>query len=228
MTVKPISWSFTSLEHSKQCLRSYHEIRVLRNFKQEEGEALIWGNRCHKAFELALRDNIPLPEGMTLWQPTIEQFRGLHGTLLVEQEFALTEGFQPCGYWDKNVWCRGKADALWLDRHVAKAVDWKFGKRKPDSDQLALMALCVFHHHPEVDEVRTLFMWMKSLQRDREDFFRKDIPALWQRFIPDLHRLKQAFQTDTWPARTSGLCRNHCPVVTCSYNGNAHLSRGTT
>jgi hypothetical protein len=227
VTIKPIRWSHTSLEHSKQCLRSYHEIRVLKNFKSEENEQLIWGNRCHKAFELALRDSIPLPEGMTLWQSVIEQFRGLKGSMLVEQEMAITEGFQPCDYWAKETWCWGKVDALWLNGSVAKAVDWKFGKRKPDSDQLALMALLVFHHYPEVQEVRTLFMWMKTLQKDREDFKRQDIPALWQRFIPDYHRLVLALKNDEWPPRTSGLCRKHCPVVTCSYNGNAHLSRGT-
>lgn len=222
-----ISWSHTSLEHSEQCLRSYHEIRVLKNFKQSEGESLIWGNRCHSAFEHALRDGTPLPEGMTLWQDTIEQFRGLKGVLQVEQQLAITQGFLPCDWWAKDAWCRAKVDAMWLDGHVLKEVDWKFGKRKPDSDQLALSALLAFHHYPEVTQVRSMFVWMKTLQKDREDFTRDQIPKLWQRFTPKLRRLMQAFDTDVWPARTSGLCAQHCPVLTCNFNGKQHLSRGT-
>ncbi len=227
MTVKPISWSFTSIEHFKQCARSYHEIRVLKNFQEEEGEQLIWGNRVHAAFAAALDKGVLLPQGMELWQPLVEQFRRLRGKLYVEQQLALTEGFVPCAWKDwGHAWVRGVIDALWIDGTVAKAVDWKTGKRKPKSDQLALFALLVFQHYPEVQEVRTMFVWLKTVEQDKDRFVRADIPALWQRFIPDLHRLKNAFTQDQWPATTSGLCAKHCPVLTCSFNGKQHLNRG--
>ena len=228
MITKPIAWSHTALEHAEQCLRSYHAVRVTKEFPQTQGEQLIWGNRVHAAFECALRDNAPMPEGMELWQATVEQFRRLKGTLLVEQELAITEGFQPCEWFAKDAWCRGVIDALWVDGAVAKAVDWKTGKRKPNSDQLALFALLVFHHYPQVEEVRTMFVWLKSLEVDKETFGRMHIPELWQRFIPKLRRLKNAFDTDTWPAKTSGLCANFCPVLTCPFNGRQHLNRGST
>lgn len=227
--IKPFAWSFTSLEHSKQCLRSYHEIRVLKNFKHEQNEVSIWGDRVHKAFDAALKHGVPfLPEGMTLWEPVLVQFLQLKGQLQSEVELALTQGFQPCDWWAEDVWVRGIIDALWIDGPVAKAVDWKTGKRKPRSDQLALFALLIFHTYPEVQEVRTMFIWLKTLQNDKEVFKREEIPQLWQRFIPDLHRLKNAHDTNAWPPTTSGLCRAHCPVVTCSFNGNAHLNRGVT
>lgn len=225
--IKPISWSFTSIEHSEQCLRSYHEIRVLKNFKQEEGESLLWGNRVHDAFAQALGKGTALPAGMELWQGVVETFRALTGTMYVEQQIALTEGFQPCAWFDKTAWVRGVIDALWIDGAVAKAVDWKTGKRKPNSDQLALFALLVFHTYPQVNEVRTMFVWLKTLEKDRDTFTRVQVPELWNRFTPKIRRLINAFKTNEWPAKNSGLCRKHCPVVTCSFNGNQHLSRGT-
>jgi hypothetical protein len=146
--------------------------------------------------------------------------------LYVEQQLALTEGFRPCAWFAPDTWVRGVIDALWIDGTVAKAVDWKTGRRKPNSDQLALFALLVFHHYPRVQEVRTMFVWLKTLEQDKNKFTREQIPELWQRFIPDLHRLKNAHDVEQWPARTSGLCAKHCVVVTCPFNGKQHLNRG--
>jgi len=226
MVIKPIAWSHTALSQFKTCPRQYHEMRVLKNFKDEKGESAIWGDRVHKAFEAALKNGVPfLPQGMELWEPLMEQFLALKGTLHVENQLAITQGFQPCEWFAEDAWCRGIIDALWIDGTMAKAVDWKTGKRKPNSDQLALFALLTFHHHPEVQTVRTMFVWLKTLETDKDEFTREDIPALWNRFIPDLHRLKQAHDLDTWPARTSGLCAKWCSVLTCAYNGKRSYGR---
>lgn len=214
-----VAWSFTSLTQYRNCPKQYHEVRVLRNFKEEKDETALWGDRVHKAFEAALRDQVPLPYGMEVWQPVVEQVRPWKGVLSVENQLCITEAYQPCEWFAKDAWCRGIIDALWIDGSVAKAIDWKTGKRKPNSDQLALFALLVFHHHPEVQEVRTAFVWLKTGQSDKETFYRADIPRLWQLFMTDLQRLNNAMQSGTWTPRTSGLCSQWCPVVTCSYNG---------
>ncbi len=217
---KPISWSFTALEHYKQCPKAYYEIRVLKNFKEEEGEALLWGNRVHTALAWALENKTPfMPQGMEIWEPMVQQFLQLKGDLKVEQQLALDEGFKPCKWFAKEAWVRGVVDALWVDGTVVKAVDWKTGKRKPKSDQLALFALLIFHHFPQVQEVRTMFVWLKTLEQDQAKYIRTDVPSLWQLFTPDLQRLKYAHQQGQWPPRSSGLCAKHCPVVTCSFNG---------
>lgn len=217
--IKPIAWSFTSLSQFRTCPKQYQEMRVLKNFRDKKGDEAIWGDRVHKAMEVSLRDGTPLPEGMEVWEDLVAQFRNIKGTLHVENQLAITQGFRPCEWFAPDTWCRGIIDALWIDGDVAKAVDWKTGKRKSKSDQLALFALLVFHHYPEVQRVRTMFVWMKVLETDKDDFIREDIPMLWQKFIPDLHRLKNAHEHDQWPARTSGLCAKWCSVVTCAYNG---------
>lgn len=214
-----VAWSFTSLTQFRNCPKQYQEVRVLKNFRDEKSEHAIWGDRVHKAIDVALTQEVPLPEGMTVWQGIVDKFRTVKGDLHVENQLAITEGFQPCAWFAKDAWCRGIIDALWIDGEKAKAVDWKTGKRKPNSDQLSLFALLVFHHYPEIQEVRTMFVWLKTGTTDMEVYRREQIPQLWQLFLTDVQRLNNCMQSNTWVPRTSGLCSQWCPVVTCAFNG---------
>jgi hypothetical protein len=215
------AWSFSSLEQFRNCPKQYQEVRVLKNFKEDDTvEWRVWGNRVHEALSAALTKNERLPPDMDVWNDLIDGFRKLKGRLLTEQQMALTEGFQPCEWFGRNVWVRGVIDALWLrDDGVAQAVDWKTGKRKLNSDQLALFALLVFHHYPQIQEVRTMFVWLKTGQGDKVIYQREQIPDLWQLFMTDVKRLEACMGSNTWVPRTSGLCSEWCPVVTCQYNG---------
>ena len=216
------AWSFSSLEQFRNCPKQYQEVRVLKNFKEDDTvEWRVWGNRVHEALALALKNNTKLPPDMDVWSSLIDKFRKLKGRLLTEQQMALTEGFQPCEwYGGSRVWVRGIIDALWLrEDGVAQAVDWKTGKRKLNSDQLALFALLVFHHYPQVHECRTMFVWLKTGQGDAVTYKRSQIAELWQLFMTDVQRLESCMGSNTWVPRTSGLCSEWCPVVTCQYNG---------
>lgn len=215
-----VAWSFSSLTQYRNCPKQYHEVRFLKNFKEVKGEEALWGDRVHKSIEKYLTDGTPLLEGMDVWLPILEPFRKLRGILHVENQLAITAGFQPCAWFAKDTWCRGIIDALWIDGAVAKAVDWKTGKRKPNSDQLALFALLVFAHYPEVQDVRTKFVWLKPGVVDPTETFTRDmIPQLWQLFLQDVKRIEYSIASDVWTPRTSGLCSAWCPVVTCSFNG---------
>jgi hypothetical protein len=216
--MKP-AWSFSSLTQFRNCPKQYHEVRVLKNYKETKDESALWGDRVHKAIHLALSEGVPLPEGMTVWQPLVEQFRGLKGIMHTELQLAINEGMQPCEWFARDTWCRAIVDGQWIDGHVIKSVDWKTGKQKPGSDQLALTALVQFAHHPEVDEIRTMFVWLKTGKVTRETYKRTQIPELWQLFLTDLRRLENAHSTGTWTPKTSGLCSQWCPVVTCQFNG---------
>jgi hypothetical protein len=41
--------------------------------------------------------------------------------------------------------------------------------------------------------------------------------ALWSKFVPDLRQYMEAFKTETWQARPSGLCNGWCPVTECEH-----------
>jgi len=213
------AWSFSSREMFNTCPRQFHEIRILKSIPYVQNEHALWGERVHKAFEAAMLHGTPLPHGMEMWQRVAGQFGGLTGEVSAEQRMAIDANFQPTEYFAKNVWCRGDVDALWVNGKVAKAVDWKTGKRKPNSDQLALMALLVFHHHPEIEEVRTMFVWLKTYEQDRKTYYRKDIGKMWEPFLHDVKRMMLAHEKDEWIPKTSGLCNGWCQVKTCEFQG---------
>ena len=217
---KPVAWSYSALDQFLTCPKQYAEIRVFRNFAEPNTEQRDWGNHVHSCIAHALRQGIPLPSDMDQWQPVVEQFRGLKGELVAaEEQWAFDHGLHAVDWFGKNVWLRVIIDALWLDGAIAKVVDWKTGKRRFGSHQLELFAAAVFARYPEVQEVRAMFVWLKSFQQDKETFRRADLPALWNRFLPDVKRLEYAHKTQTWVPKTSGLCNAHCPVTTCTFNG---------
>ena len=113
----------------------------------------------------------------------------------------------------------GEADVLIVNPPVALAIDYKTGKVLEDSQQLALMAACVFAHYPAVQAIRTEFWWLKEDATSRDDFRRSDMPEMWRGIWPRIVALKQAHDTMTFPPKSGGLCKRYCPVVSCPYHG---------
>lgn len=93
------------------------------------------------------------------------------------------------------------------------------GKVKPDIKQLKLFAILVFYHYPAIQVVHTRFEWLAYNDSTSETYHRKDLNKLWSAFLPDLKKLREAFLTDSWPAKKSGLCQKYCDVTACEHNG---------
>ena len=102
---------------------------------------------------------------------------------------------------------------------VALAVDWKTGKVIDDAPQLALLAACIFAHHPNVMKVRSEFIWLKEDASTRKDFERDEMAGIWKGLWPRIEALKFAHETNTYPAKPGFLCRRYCPVTTCPHHG---------
>lgn len=221
--MKPKAWSHSALSQFSNCPRQYHEIKVLKRVVEPQGEAMIWGNRVHEAMEMYLKANFLSP-GFDGLSPEFEMYRGylnailkVPGDMYVEHEMSLDTNLNPCDKFAPDVFVRGICDVLHVDGVEARAMDHKTGKRKQDSKQMKLMALLIFAHFPAVQRVRVGFFWLKTGDRDTDRFLRADIPALWQEFLPELKQWKQAFATDTWQPRQSGLCHGWCPVTSCEF-----------
>jgi hypothetical protein len=150
--------------------------------------------------------------------PYVEAIMALpHDEVLPEQQFALNRALAPCDWFAEDVWCRGIVDVLLIRGSRAYALDWKTGKRKPDSQQLRLFALLVFAHYPHVQECKTEFVWLKTGERDDAVYRREQEAEMWQPFLPSLARYNAAFKQEMWAPRKSGLCRGWCPVTSCEF-----------
>ena len=52
--VKKFTWSYSSISQFKQCPKKYYHIKVLKDIKETETEAILYGKRVHKSAELPI------------------------------------------------------------------------------------------------------------------------------------------------------------------------------
>jgi hypothetical protein len=219
---KAFSWSYSKLKNYRTCGFRYLKIDVEKKYQEDfTGEALAWGNEVHKAFEQRIGKGVPFPQPMSGFEDAAQRLLKVPGTILTEQQLAIRQDLSPCGWFDKDTWFRSIADYLCVNGPVALAIDYKTGKVLEDSEQLALMAECVFSHYPEVQAVRTEFWWLKDDAATREDFKRSNRKDTWRRVLPEVMTLEAAHKTMTFPQKPSGLCRRHCIVKECPHNGGS-------
>lgn len=221
-SAKPFSWSYSKLKNFEACPKKHFHVDIVKDAKESESEELKWGNLLHKAAAKRLKDKEPVPPGFEVLEPWCQRIEKGPGVILVEQQLAIAEDFGPCGWFEKGeryAWHRGIADVIKIVGPVALACDWKTGKIKEDSVQLALMAACIFAHHPTIEKIRTEFIWLQFDAASRADFTREDMPGLWRGLWPRVEALKRAHELFEYPAKPGGLCRRWCPVKQCPHNG---------
>lgn len=221
--MRKFAWSYSALTAFETCPWRYYLTRVAKEIVEPETEALRWGNEVHKVFEeyVKAKGDYDYPDWFAKWKPIADKLLAKPGTILAEYEAAITEDLRPCGWWDDDVWCRGKFDVAIIDGSKATILDYKTGKRKPASDQLKLFALLAFIHFPEVDEVNTGFIWLKQGKMDTETYTRDMADTLWPLYIHRVARMKHALESMKLQKKQSGLCRNWCPVPKklCEFSG---------
>ena len=221
MSIAP--WSFSKIKSFEQCPKKFYHLKVAKDYKEPETEAMLYGTAVHLAAEEYVRDGKPLPPEYMYIKAPIDALCAKQGEKICELEMGLTADLEPCGFFDDDCWYRGIADLVIVDREnkLAWVIDYKTGKntRYADKGQLELMALCVFKHFPEVETVRggLLFVVCNELIKDTYDL--SSAGEMWQKWIADYNRMEIVYKNDVWNAHQSGLCKRHCIVTECVHNG---------
>lgn len=215
---KEWSWSFSKKKNYDTCPKRHYEIDILKNFT-ESSEALTQGNEVHNGLAKACAGEIVLPEPMKYLQKWVDLVRAAPGVLKVEEKYAITRDFQKTAYFAPNVWYRGICDVLKLHGTTASALDWKTGAVKHNSVQLMLMATCIFIHYPQIDTVKTRFVWLGEDCTTPEVWHKATVMREWTSLIPEVNAMEAASKSLTYPPKPSGLCRKHCPVNSCPFWG---------
>jgi hypothetical protein len=218
---KAFAWSYSGLRAFETCPLQWQQVMLLKNFRSEKGPELIWGDRVHKALHKTLDSGgkVPLPDEMLVYQGWVESLLSLPGHHYVEQKYAITKDFAPCEYYAPAVWYRGIGDFVVVDGSNALVLDWKTGKVLDDPVQLMLMAQLIFSHYPKVKSVQAQFVWLKFDCTSEQEVTRQDIANNWIGLMDRVNAMKEAYETDVFVPKPSGLCRKHCPVRTCQYHG---------
>src|SRR5688572_13410239 len=111
---KPFSWSYSRLKNYEACPKRHFHVDIAKDFKEAESEQLKQGNIVHKMFEDRLGNKkTPFPEAYApIYEPWAERVESGPGTILVEQQLAISADFAPCAWFAPTAWYRAKIDVL--------------------------------------------------------------------------------------------------------------------
>jgi CRISPR/Cas system-associated exonuclease Cas4 (RecB family) len=223
---KVLPWSYSSLTLFDQCPKKYYHLKVAKDVKEPESEAIIYGKEVHLAAEEFVRDGKPIPEKFAYITPMLEKLAKIEGEKYCEYQMGVKKtgaGYHMTNFFDKEAWYRGIADLLIVDKKNAEArlVDYKTGKSSEYADmkQLKLLAAATFVHFPDVKKIKAglLFVVAKDFITEEYEFTQRD--AYFEPFIPIVQQLEGAVESDTWNPKRNFSCKNWCPVLECSHNG---------
>jgi len=217
------AWSYSSIKTFDQCPKKYFHLKVVKDVEDTPGPEAVYGTEVHAAAEAFVRDGVPVPEKYAYIRPVVERLAAFPGDKYCEMKLGVKrteDGYTPCDFFDKEVWYRGIIDLLIVNGPKAHLIDYKTGKnaRYADTKQLDLMAGAVFAHFPEVKTIKAGLIYVVSDEFPKKDYRRGDGDPL-SVFSPQLDRLDAAHESGVWNAKSSGLCKKHCPVISCEHNG---------
>ena len=219
--IKVPTWSYSSIKLFDQCPKKYYHLRVAKDVKEPETDAMLYGTMFHEAAELYIKDGTPIPPQFTFVKSTLDNLKKLEGDKYCEFEMGLTENLEPCGFKDKDVWWRGIADLLVINGDEARCLDYKTGKsaKYADTDQLELMALAIFKHFPQIKKVKAGLLFVVSKNFIKDSYNAENQDKMWLKWFTEYNRMKFSYEKNVWNPRPSGLCRKHCSVLECAHNG---------
>lgn len=213
------SFSYSSIKTFDQCPKKYFHLKVAKDVKDEGSEATIYGTEVHSAAEEYVKNGTPVPEKYSIIRPVVETLAQFPGEKHVELKLGVRkmgEDFEPCDFFDDDVWYRGIVDLLIVNGHRAWLVDYKTGKnaKYADMKQLDLMAGAVFVHYPDVMIIKSGLAFVVSNEFPKKTHVRTEKRAYLNVFERQLERLEGALASGVWNAKSSGLCP-WCPVKHC-------------
>jgi hypothetical protein len=223
------TWSYTAMNDFETCPLKYAGSRYYKTVKFEETKEILWGNRKHKANELALKGSV-VPASPTAGDVDWKYVNALKaasegGELLVEQQIAINSNLVPVGWFAQDAWGRGVIDVAIIKDGVAKIYDWKTGKVKLDETQLKIFCMFLALAHKEVQRFEARFIWLKDDSvSDPVILNRSEIFPIVKDVLARVERMEQAWNAEIFQARTSGLCKKYCGVIECAHCGKG--SRG--
>ena len=221
MSTQPIVWSFSSLKTFQQCPRKYYHTKILKDVREPDTVATLYGKSAHTVAEEYIRDGVPVPPQFEYMKAMLDQLNAIPGEKLCEVMLGLTKDLEPCDFDADNVWWHGIADLVVLDEEngIAHSVDYKTSKsaRYADVKQLDLVAAAIFAKYPKIKTIKSALLFVVSKEfvkakhhaEMKEKYLEK--PAL------DVARIEAARENGVWNPISGPLCR-FCSIKTCEHN----------
>ena len=224
--MKPYTWSYSSLSLFQQCPKKYYHLRVAKDHKEPETDALMYGKQLHEAAEFYIGKEIPLPPQFSFIKDSLDLLKtlGEGGEFLCEYRMGLTRDLKPCDFFAKDVWWRGVADLVIIKGDKAYMVDYKTGKssRYADTKQLEILSLALFKHKPNIKLVKGGLLFLVASDFVKVDYEGSQQSEPWVKWLNETKQLEAAYENDVWNPKPNFSCKQYCAVVNCLHNGKNH------
>lgn len=209
MAASFLAWSFSRLKMWKDCPRQvWHNAVAPKGHPDRiefvQSKPMLDGIEVDNALTARIAKGTPLPAKFAPYEPMAAMILAAPGQKFTQMNLALDQTFKPCGYrdWD-HAWVRAIYDVAVINGDHAFVGDWKNGQVWLDEDQLRLFATVGFHTFPELDVIDTSYIWLKHGVTSDKTYRRRELPDLWQTFLPDVERMQVAWKNQAWPATPS-------------------------
>jgi len=215
---KPVAWSYSRLSSYETCPKKYHAETIAKSVPWVQSEQAAYGELVHKAFELFLKKQTPLPLNLKHWTPVLSQFANAPGEKLVEQQITFNVNYEPTEWMARDAWLRVKSDLTIINGTQAVIMDWKTGRqRDEDGMQLKLAAAVTFLLDPNITEINMNYLWVQTKTITPFRMKSDQVADFWGNILPRVQRLQAAHDGNNFPARPNYLCRGWCGVKTCEF-----------
>jgi len=200
-------------------------MRVVKDIVEPPQEHLLYGTAVHKVAEEYVRDGTPIPAKYAFIKEQLDALVNIKGDKYCEYEMGLTKNLQACKFKAEDVWWRGIADLIIINKDKCYLVDYKTSKssKYADTKQLELLSLAIFKHFPQVKKIKAglLFLVVKDfVTRDYENDEGKG--KAWLQWLNMTHSLEACMKAEVWNPKPNFTCKAWCPVTDCMHNGRAH------
>jgi len=201
------AWSYSRLTTWEDCNKKAY-YKFIEKRKEPTAPALERGSKIHKLAEdyvTAPGKKVLLPEELDRFEEEFKELRTRKKYLAVEQQLALTKEWVPCDWFSSKAWLRVVMDAIDIQGKIAKIIDYKTGKVRPEkAEQLDLYALALLCTHANLTDIYAEFWYLDWGEVIRRDYTRKDLPKLKRKWAK---QAKPMLSDETFKECPSALCR---------------------
>lgn len=212
---KPFVGTYSILNAYKNCEHQMYRRYIKKDQPYVESKEMARGNKVHEALEYRVSGGKQLPADMQQWECFAAAFDGKYAK--AEQKIGVTNEGRTTGYFDKDVWFRGKIDVTLLQETTAYIADWKTGNSKyEDPFELETNAVLLHAKHPQLKKIVGSYVWLKE-NRMSQLYDLSNTLATWttmQKMVAEI--VEKRANPETFTKNETPLC-SWCSVSDCEF-----------
>ncbi len=207
--------SFTSLNDYRVCPHRFYHKHVAKDCPTElKSSQQKSGNVVHDALRKRIKLREPLPEDCAHLEHIVNQVEKFNPDSIkyIETELAIDHDGNKIAYNDHRALIRSRPDLAICNAPHAVLVDWKSGNVWEDPLELAVQALLLRAHRPELTTISGFYVWLKL---PKVGTLHVDVVNDTGRTLRNLQMTRKSMdrrlEANDWPSDEGPLC-GWCPV----------------